>query len=224
MGRATASEPRRRPLPRHRSRCSAHGDLRGRDRLPTVPVLLSARSPRSSVGSAMPSASCPTITTCSSRLGSRIFRWDAASQLALRRSLQLAARLHGAPVRDAASTPSWSRAKAHFLESARYIVLNPLRAGLCAQPGDWPSAATASTLTPSETFVESSRLQRSVRQRPAERRERAMRRSSPKVSIRAVSRCLAPGARPDQPKPYVPAKRFARRRTRSAAGSPTTFR
>jgi hypothetical protein len=33
-----------------------------------------------------------------------------------------------------------------------------------------------------------------------------------------------PRTRPDQPKPYVPANRFASRRTSAAAGSPTTFR
>jgi REP element-mobilizing transposase RayT len=28
--------------------------------------------------------------------------------------------------------------EAHLLEAARYIVLNPVRAGLCKLPGDWP--------------------------------------------------------------------------------------
>ena len=27
--------------------------------------------------------------------------------------------------------------EAHYLETARYIVLNPVRAGLCATPGEW---------------------------------------------------------------------------------------
>ena len=28
--------------------------------------------------------------------------------------------------------------ESHLLEAARYVVLNPVRAGLCASPGDWP--------------------------------------------------------------------------------------
>jgi len=27
---------------------------------------------------------------------------------------------------------------AHFLEACRYIVLNPVRAGLCSHPAEWP--------------------------------------------------------------------------------------
>jgi hypothetical protein len=26
----------------------------------------------------------------------------------------------------------------HFVETCRYIVLNPVRAGLCVDPGEWP--------------------------------------------------------------------------------------
>ncbi len=48
--------------------------------------------------------------------------------------------------------------EAHFLETARYIVLNPVRAGLCARPGEWPFSSYRRTLLPSEPFLESSRL------------------------------------------------------------------
>ena len=48
--------------------------------------------------------------------------------------------------------------EAHLLEPARYIVLNPVRAGLCARPGEWPFSSYRRTLLPSEPFLESSRL------------------------------------------------------------------
>lgn len=34
----------------------------------------------------------------------------------------------------------------HFLELSRYIVLNPVRAGLCGQPGDWAWSSYRSAL------------------------------------------------------------------------------
>jgi REP element-mobilizing transposase RayT len=42
--------------------------------------------------------------------------------------------------------------ESHLLELARYIVLNPVRAGLCADSGDWPWSsyrATIGAVTPS---------------------------------------------------------------------------
>ncbi len=114
--------------------------------------------------------------------------------------------------------------EAHFLETARYIVLNPVRAGLCAQPGEWPFSSYRRTLVPSEEeFVESSRLHGSFGADLTTARSRYEAFVAEGVGS---GRVLVPGTRTrrDQPKPYVPAKRFARRRTRSAAGSPTTFR
>ena len=35
---------------------------------------------------------------------------------------------------------------AHLLEAARYVVLNPVRAGVCADPADWPWSSHAATL------------------------------------------------------------------------------
>jgi REP element-mobilizing transposase RayT len=36
--------------------------------------------------------------------------------------------------------------ESHLLELARYIVLNPVRAGLCADPGDWPWSSYLATI------------------------------------------------------------------------------
>jgi REP element-mobilizing transposase RayT len=33
----------------------------------------------------------------------------------------------------------------HFFEAARYVVLNPVRAGLCDEPGGWPWSSFAAT-------------------------------------------------------------------------------
>jgi putative transposase len=113
--------------------------------------------------------------------------------------------------------------EAHFLEAARYIVLNPVRAGLCEQPGDWPFTSYRRTLTASELFVQSSRIQAQF----GDDLETARSRYEAFVAEGVDSgRVPVPGTRrrPDQPKPYVPAKRFARSPMRVAAGSPTTFR
>lgn len=45
---------------------------------------------------------------------------------------------------------------AHFLEAARYIVLNPVRAGLCESPDEWAWSsyrATAGDLPPSSVLT-----------------------------------------------------------------------
>jgi REP element-mobilizing transposase RayT len=65
----------------------------------------------------------------------------------------------------------------HLLEAARYVVLNPVRAGLRRHPADWPWSsycATAGT-TPPPQFLDASRLLASLhsdprRARPAYRR------------------------------------------------------
>jgi REP element-mobilizing transposase RayT len=48
----------------------------------------------------------------------------------------------------------------HFLAAARYIVLNPVRAGLCATPGEWPWSSYSATVAPisAPVFVERGRL------------------------------------------------------------------
>jgi REP element-mobilizing transposase RayT len=44
----------------------------------------------------------------------------------------------------------------YFLELVRYLALNPVRAGLCRTPGDWPWSSYASTagLRPAPSFVD----------------------------------------------------------------------
>ena len=104
---------------------------------------------------------------------------------------------------------------AHLLEVARYVHLNPVRAGLCRHPREWPFSTYGEPLTllladqfGGDPEIARERYERFVYEGP---RFRHVSGSDPRT-------------RPDQPKPYVPAKRSARRRTRSAAGSPTTLR
>lgn len=104
---------------------------------------------------------------------------------------------------------------AHFLEVSRYVLLNPVRAGLCLHPREWPYSSYGEPLT------------RRLRDQFGSDAEVARARFEAFVDEGLRSGPVLgsdPRTRPDQPKPYVPAKRFARRRTRSAAGSPTTFR
>jgi putative transposase len=104
---------------------------------------------------------------------------------------------------------------AHFLELSRYVVLNPVRAGLCRHPKEWAFSSFGEPLTP--------RLLHQFGRDPNRARAR--------YEI-FVAEGLSSGhgrgsdtrTRPDQPNPYVPAKRSASRRIKSAAGSPTTFR
>jgi REP element-mobilizing transposase RayT len=50
----------------------------------------------------------------------------------------------------------------HHLEVSHYIALNPVRAGLCRRPGDWPWGSYAETIgrRPPRPFVESADLLR----------------------------------------------------------------
>lgn len=112
----------------------------------------------------------------------------------------------------------------HFLETARYIVLNPVRAGLCRHPAQWPFSSYRETVADAAT--------------PPLATSRVLGQFGDDLELARVryeafvaegvdaSRVLVPGTRtrPDQPKPYVPANRFASRRTSAAAGRPTTFR
>jgi putative transposase len=104
---------------------------------------------------------------------------------------------------------------AHFLEVARYVLLNPVRAGLCLHPREWPYSSYDEPLTPrladqfgSDPETARARFHRFVEEGLGLGRGSG---SDPKTGL-------------DQPKPYVPAKRSASRRTRTAAGRPTTFR
>jgi putative transposase len=104
---------------------------------------------------------------------------------------------------------------AHLLELARYILLNPVRAGLCTHPADWPFSSYGEEL--------SERLAGQFSRNAMVARIRFERFVLEGVLPGRVSGS-DPGTRPDQPKPYVPAKRFARSLTTSAPGRPTTFR
>lgn len=114
--------------------------------------------------------------------------------------------------------------EAHFLEAARYIVLNPVRAGLCTHPAEWPFSSYLGTVgTRTDSLLSPERLLGHF----GNDVEIAQRRFVTFVSEGVnSSRVQVPGTRTrlNQPKPYVPENRFESSRTRSAAGSPTTFR
>jgi putative transposase len=104
---------------------------------------------------------------------------------------------------------------AHFLELARYVVLNPVRAGLCPHPNEWTFSSFRLPLSP--------RLLEQFGREPYVARRRYERFVSEGIHSSGVPGS-DPETRPDQPKPYVPAKRLTSRRTSRAAGSPTTLR
>ncbi|HVM16609.1 MAG TPA: transposase [Gaiellaceae bacterium] len=99
-------------------------------------------------------------------------------------------------------------------ETARYVELNPVRAGICDDPTDWPWSSHAAAIGAARPprFLDTSAVRAvfSTDDALARQRYRAF----------VLDRLLEP----DQPKPYSPANRSASRRTRSAAGSPTTLR
>jgi hypothetical protein len=119
--------------------------------------------------------------------------------------------------------------QAHLLELTRYIVLNPVRAGLKNHAGEWFWSSYNATIGRSEqpsflttTLVLSLFSDDSSRARelyPAFVEERA-------AEYRRLRQVPVPGTRPrpSYPYPYVPGKRSASRSTSSADGRPTTFR
>ena len=64
--------------------------------------------------------------------------------------------------------------QSYLLEVARYIVLNPVRAGLCASPGEWPWSSFNATIgaAPSAAFLRRDELLGSFSATPARRRQR----------------------------------------------------
>ena len=119
----------------------------------------------------------------------------------------------------------------HFLELARYIALNPVRAGLCAIPGDWPwssyVATVGATRPPDFLSVDFVRSLFSdvdgvggtaFAEYVASAPDHVGRDLFGHGLVAATETWL------DQPMPYTPGKRSASVRTSRAAGRPTTLR
>ena len=110
----------------------------------------------------------------------------------------------------------------HLLQLARYLVLNPVRAGLCEKPGDWPWSsyrAMVGDVSPPRFLTTDWLLARFGRD-PARARlafERFVLDGLGQSGVR-------PRTWLDQPKPYTPGKRSPSNRTSTAPGRPTTFR
>ena len=118
---------------------------------------------------------------------------------------------------------------AHLLELTRYIVLNPVRAGLTRTAGEWRWSSYNAMIgkAPQPAFLTTSWVLSLFSKDPDRARQLyADFVEAGAAQHRRSERVLVPGTRtrPDQPYPYTPGKRSASRLTRSAAGSPTTFR
>lgn len=103
-----------------------------------------------------------------------------------------------------------------FLGVLRYVLRNPIRAGLCDGPAEWEWSSYRAYFDPTACprFVTTSVVLEAFDPRLATARRQLA------VFVDAGD---SPGTVP-YPNPYTPAKRSARMRTSSAAGSPTTFR
>jgi putative transposase len=117
--------------------------------------------------------------------------------------------------------------QAHLLELTRYIVLNPIRAGLCHHPSEWRWSSYAETIGVRDRpeFLQTAWLLSLFS--PVPKRARGLYADFVAAAEPApFGRVLGsdPRSRPDQPYPYTPGNRSASRLTSSAAGRPTTFR
>jgi REP element-mobilizing transposase RayT len=117
----------------------------------------------------------------------------------------------------------------YLLEVARYIVLNPVRAGLCRHAGEWEWSSYRAAagrvrrppfLTLDWILRQFAGIQGGYEGFVANAPPEAYGHNGDSRQVRGSD----PGTGPVQPNPYVPEKRLASRRTRSAAGRPTTFR
>jgi len=118
---------------------------------------------------------------------------------------------------------------AHLLELTRYIVLNPVRAGLVRTARDWRWSSYNATVgkQPQPAFLTTSWVLSLFSEDPNRARELyAEFVEASAAEYRRSGRVPVPGTgtRPDQPYPYTPGKRSASSLTSSAAGRPTTFR
>lgn len=117
--------------------------------------------------------------------------------------------------------------ESHFLEVTRYLPLNPVRAGICDHPGEWPWSSYRALAGRAAPGFVSTDLVLPLFGRKLDMARRAYEAFVDDGRRRVLSERgpgTVPGTWLDQPKPYVPGKRSAKRRTRSAAGNPTTFR
>jgi REP element-mobilizing transposase RayT len=118
---------------------------------------------------------------------------------------------------------------AHLLELTRYIVLNPVRAGIAGTAGTWRWSSYDAMVGKRQQppFLTTSWVLSLFNDDP----NRARKLYADFVAAGALEHRRSgpvpmPGTRtrPDQPYPYTPGKRSASRLTSSAAGRPTTFR
>lgn len=113
----------------------------------------------------------------------------------------------------------------HLLELARYVVLNPVRSRLCRHPLEWRWSSYSAAIgeSPAPEFLTLDWLMGQFGRDATRARARFADFVADGVESGHV---FVPGTEtwPVQPTPYVPGKRSARSRTRSAAGRPTTFK
>lgn len=126
---------------------TARGNTKGRIARDEDDFRSTQRSPRPSkgmAGSAMPIASWETTSTFSSRRPSRTSRtgWRLNSLYAQRFNRRdgrvghvFQGRFHAVLLER----------EAHLMELSRYVVLNPVRAGMCTAPGEWPWSSYQAT-------------------------------------------------------------------------------
>jgi REP element-mobilizing transposase RayT len=69
---------------------------------------------------------------------------------------------HTGHVFEARYSSSEIETEEHLLEAVRYVVLNPVRAGVCSDPGDWPWSSFRATagLEPCPRFLAAARVRR----------------------------------------------------------------
>jgi putative transposase len=116
---------------------------------------------------------------------------------------------------------------AHLLELTRYIVLNPVRAGLCGHPGEWRWSSYSAMLGERDrpAFLQTAWALSLFNKEPKRARElyREFVAAAPPRYFGRVPGS-GTGTRLDQPYPYTPGKRSASLSTSNAAGRPTTLR
>jgi REP element-mobilizing transposase RayT len=117
----------------------------------------------------------------------------------------------------------------HLLELTRYIVLNPVRAGITGTASEWRWSSYDATLgkRPRPGFLTTGWVL-SLFNRDLNRARELYADfvAAGALPYRRSRRVPVPGTgtRPDQPYPYTPGNRSASRLTSSAVGRPTTFR